>query len=120
MKLARDHSTGERRDQDPGLDPSRGFGASPPAFLATPAWADPQHFPTTETDEGASQRLPAHPYVGTRRHGGVNNISLQERDIPMGKRSARSKKQYREDTTDFQLHALPSRGDENAGAWDPI
>jgi phosphate starvation-inducible PhoH-like protein len=38
----------------------------------------------------------------------------------MGKRSARSKKQYRDDTTEFQLHALPSRGDDSSGAWDPI
>jgi phosphate starvation-inducible PhoH-like protein len=38
----------------------------------------------------------------------------------MGKRSARSKKQYRDETTDFQLHAIPSRDDGNSGAWDPI
>jgi phosphate starvation-inducible PhoH-like protein len=49
----------------------------------------------------------------------LSDISLQERDIPMGKRSARSKKQYRDDsTTAFQLRAIPTRGEENA--WDPI
>ncbi len=38
----------------------------------------------------------------------------------MGKRSARSKKQHRDETSDFQLHALPSRGDDQPAGWDPI
>ena len=41
----------------------------------------------------------------------------------MGKKSARSKKQYRDDdkSSAFQLHALPTnRGDEGSGGWDPI
>ena len=40
----------------------------------------------------------------------------------MGKKSARSKKHYRDDNSSaFQLHAIPTnRGDEGSSGWDPI
>jgi len=62
-----------------------------------------------------------HPHAGTRRHGPLSDISFKEQEIPMGKRSARSKKQHRDDDSIFQLHALPPRGTSDApSGWDPI
>jgi len=58
-------------------------------------------------------------FAGTRWQGPLNDTSLQERNIPMGKRSARSKKQYRDDDT-FQLHAIPTRELDGSAGWDPI
>jgi len=61
-----------------------------------------------------------HPHADTRRHGPFSDISLKERDTTMGKRSARSKKQHRDDDAIFQLHAIPPRANEDSSGWDPI
>jgi phosphate starvation-inducible PhoH-like protein len=43
----------------------------------------------------------------------MREITFQEQDIQMGKRSARSKKQFSDNNDSFQLHAIP-------GSWDPV
>ena len=44
----------------------------------------------------------------------AGEFTFQEQDIQMGKRSARTKKQFRDNSDAFQLHAIPGEG------WDPI
>lgn len=90
----------------------------PPTFLTHsrdrgPA-RDPDEFrsvPTFSSVGGAEERRDdlAH---GIRR-GGMSKFIFQEQNIQMGKRSARTKKQFHENRDSFQLHAIP-------GGWDPI
>jgi phosphate starvation-inducible PhoH-like protein len=128
MKLARDHDRDPSPEFDPNSGPwanaaaSLGFGASaPPAFLASAAAPGAAISSTPDMDdEGASQNAVMHPHAGTRRHGTFSDIRLKERDITMGKRSARSRKQNRDDNSIFQLHAIPSRGEDTPTGWDPI
>jgi phosphate starvation-inducible PhoH-like protein len=104
-------------DQDAsGVDPAtdrpacHGFGEyAPPEFLATPPAAGGV-FVSPNPQKGGSD----YPSSGTRRHGASREFTFQEQDIQMGKRSARTKKQFRDSNSDgFQLHAIP-------GGWDPI
>jgi phosphate starvation-inducible PhoH-like protein len=127
MKLARDH--GKQLPPEPFTDFGQrtdaglpGFGGiTPPAFLTTPpAPGGSVSTPRARDDEGASQKAAMHPHADTRRHGPFSDSSSKERDIAMGKRSARSRKQHREDDSIFQLHALPPREAENHSGWDPI
>jgi phosphate starvation-inducible PhoH-like protein len=51
---------------------------------------------------------------GIRRARTMREITFQEHNIQMGKRSsARSKKNFRDSDDSFQLHAIP-------GGWDPV
>jgi len=85
-----------------------GFGEQdPPAFLDAERGAACQQ---NQGEEEASRDARA----GMRRPGG--EFTFEEQDIQMGKRSARAKKQFRDnrDNSDaFQLHAIP-------GGWDPV
>jgi len=95
------------------------FGTSPlPAFLNTPLSAgcvcvSSPGFSNPNVSEGGPECL--HP--GNRRRRKLRTFISQEHIIQMGKRSARSKKQFREShdssSDHFQLHALP-------GGWDPV
>jgi phosphate starvation-inducible protein PhoH and related proteins len=91
-----------------------GFGESPfPAFLNTPpSTGGVAVSPTPNTDEGGKDPV-EYPASDTRRHGSLSENHFQEQNKPMGKRSARFKKPSRENTDDFQLHAIP-------GGWDPV
>ena len=105
----------------PGLAPasdttacgSRGFADSPlPAFLNTPPSSGGVLFSQTpHINEGGSDD-PVYP-SGIRRHGQLRETKFQEHYKQMGKRSARFKKASRENSEEFQLHAIP-------GGWDPI
>jgi phosphate starvation-inducible PhoH-like protein len=128
MKLARDQESNLSPETRTAFGPwvsdpaQRGFGHSvPPAFLTSPAQrGEAWNTQSTGTDGGASEKTAVHPRAGTRRHGQLSDISFKEQEIPMGKRSARSKKQHRDDDSLFQLHALPPRGEEGPTGWDPI
>lgn len=90
----------------------------PPAFLSHPAEDGTARQSSTficqsnsASDGGAKGRRDdlAH---GIRR-AGRSKFFFQEQYIQMGKRSARTKKQFHENHDSFQLHTIP-------GGWDPI
>jgi phosphate starvation-inducible PhoH-like protein len=128
MKLARDHEKNRSPETSTDFGPRAsdpahsGFGhGATPAFLTSPGSnGDVAYSQSTETDEGASQKAAEHPHAGTRRHGPLSGISFKEQKTSMGKRSARSKKQHRDDDSIFQLHAIPPRGEESPSGWDPV
>jgi phosphate starvation-inducible PhoH-like protein len=80
----------------------RGASRRPPAF----------HFESNISSEGGAEEARDDLARGTRR-AGMSKFTFQEQNIQMGKRSARSKKQFHENQDSFQLHAIP-------GGWDPI
>ncbi len=99
--------TARHQGQSDGHARAAGFGEqTPPAFLS----ADPPCAPgySDQRDVETSREARS----GMRRGG---KSTFEEHNNQMGKRSARSKKQYRDDnnTDAFQLHAIP-------GGWDPV
>ena len=96
---------------------SRAFGDHyPPAFLdhsidrgtSRHQAAYNSHFSSEGGAEGRRDDLA----LGIRRPG-MSKFTIQEQNIQMGKRSARTKKQFHENHDSFQLRAIP-------GSWDPI
>ena len=120
MQPARDHGKpGEVQSLQPASDTAarlaQGFGDTPlPACLKTaPVAGAVSVSPTPNTDEGGPNYPVEYPASGTRRRGSLSENNFQEKGNKMGKRSARFKKPSRDNSEEFQLHALP-------GAWDPI
>ncbi len=106
---------------DLGLDHAeavalRAFGDHhPPAFLnaadAPFARADASISVPNFPSEGGAEKRRDDLVRGIRPHG--SKFTIQEQKIQMGKRSARTKKNFHENNDSFQLHAIP-------GGWDPI
>ena len=89
-----------------------GFGGDDaPAFFETPPFAGGVVVSAScNPVKGDSDS----PLPGIRRHGSSSSVIFQEQNIQMGKRSARTKKQFRDGNGEsFQLHAIE-------GEWDPI
>ena len=89
-----------------------GFGQDEtPAFFETPPPVGGVVVSTTSNPTKGESDTPS---SGIRRRGISSSFIFQEQDIQMGKRSARSKKQFRDTNGEsFQLHAID-------GGWDPI
>jgi phosphate starvation-inducible PhoH-like protein len=100
--------TARHQGQSDGHADAAGFGEQdPPAFLSASYEGAPSQ---EDQGEAETSREAGH---GMRR---AREFTFQEQDIQMGKRSARAKKQFRDnrDNADaFQLHAIP-------GGWDPV
>jgi phosphate starvation-inducible PhoH-like protein len=97
--------TARHQGQSDGNSRAAGFGDhDPPAFLS----ADP--YGAAHQKNHGEEETSREDRDGMRRAG---ESTFQEQDIQMGKRSARSKKHFREESDAFQLHAIP-------GGWDPI
>lgn len=122
MQTARAQSYDKDLDSGPGDAEDgaiRAFGDQcPPAFLNHStgsgfardhaAHLSGSHF----ASEGGAAERRDDPASGIRRSG-TRKFTIQEQNIQMGKRSARTKKQFHENHDSFQLHAIP-------GGWDPI
>ena len=89
-----------------------GFGLNDvPAFFETPPLMGGVVISGTCNPAKGDTNTPA---FGIRRHRSSSSVIFQEQDIQMGKRSARTKKQFRDGNGEsFQLHAIE-------GEWDPI
>jgi phosphate starvation-inducible PhoH-like protein len=89
-----------------------GFGADDtPAFFETPPSVGGFFVSAPNNPAKGDANTPS---VDIRRPGSSSSVIFQEQDIQMGKRSARTKKQFRDGNGEsFQLHAIE-------GEWDPI
>lgn len=97
-------------------DALRPFGDHhPPAFLnsagAPFARADVSGSVSNFPSEGGAETRRDDLAPGTRPR--ESKFTIQEQKVQMGKRSARTKKNFHENNDSFQLHAIP-------GGWDPI
>jgi len=123
MQTARTHDYDASVDLSPdnatdGL--SRAFGDQhPPAFMtgsdsvrASVRESAPHTFQSQFSSEGGAEDGRDDLARGTRRPE-MRKFTIQEQNIQMGKRSARTKKHFHESHDSFQLHAIP-------GGWDPI
>src|SRR5262249_10939036 len=89
-----------------------GFGEHcAPSFFEAPPLAGGVAISATPNSQKGEMNSPL---AGIRRSGNSRSVIFQEQGIQMGKRSARTKKQFRDGNSDgFHVHGI-------SGGWDPI